>query len=80
MKQFLILPLAMAVLAACATSNETPQSTAAACGNLSGATYLECQKQIQPASSTDKPFKMVKPKPVNGKAGRNGPMKDHSNL
>ncbi len=68
-KTLLILPFAIAVLAGCASSNDTRQAPQAnaACVNLSGSAYLECQKKVEPAArSADDDFKMVKPKPVNG--------------
>jgi hypothetical protein len=70
MKKLLILPVAIALLAGCAASNDssrqTPQANAA-CADLSGSAYLECQKRVAPATrSADDTFKMVKPKPANG--------------
>jgi len=61
MKTLLILPIMIAVLAGCA-ANSTTQPAVQANG----------QRNVQPASqSLEQPFKMVKPKPVNGKAGAN---------
>jgi hypothetical protein len=65
MKTILILPLAVALLAGCASSDNTRQSPQAQanCSHLSGAALLECQKSAEPASrSVDSDFKMVKPK------------------
>jgi hypothetical protein len=65
-KMLLILPLAVASLAGCAGSDTSQPSsqTSLQCANLSGAAYLECQRNIEPASRTADPdFKMVKPKP-----------------
>ena len=75
-KTLFVLPLALAILAGCAGSNNTqtqsPQASAD-CSNLSGAALVECQKSVQPASATGAaPFKMIKPKPANGKAAGNG--------
>ena len=65
MKTILILPLAVALLAGCASpdnSRQSPQAQAN-CSNLSGTALLECQRKIEPASRTgDSDFKMVKPK------------------
>jgi hypothetical protein len=72
-KTFLVVPVALALLAGCASSNYTQSPQASAdCTNLSGAALVECQKQVQPTSSTGSTFKMVKPKPVNGKTGGAG--------
>ena len=75
MKTFLIVPVAVALLAGCASSDNTrqpPQATAN-CSNLSGAALLECQKRAEPASrDVDPDFKMVKPKARNGNFGAMG--------
>lgn len=68
-KTLLILPVAIALLAGCASSNDTRQSSqsSANCDTLTGAALAACQKNIEPASRTaDDTFKMVKPKPTNG--------------
>jgi hypothetical protein len=74
-KMFLIAPFAAALLAGCAAGNgsqPTSQSNLQ-CADLSGAAYLECQKNVTPAASTkSKPFKMVRPKPKNGNFGAMG--------
>jgi len=69
-KTLLILPIAIALLAGCAGSNDasrqSPQSSAD-CSTLTGAALVACQKNIEPAARTgDDTFKMVKPKPANG--------------
>src|ERR1044072_6423621 len=69
-KTLFILPVTLALLAGCASSSDTQSPQASAnCSNLSGAALVECQKEVQPTSSTGSTFKMVKPKPVNGKTG-----------
>jgi hypothetical protein len=72
-KTLFALPVTLALLAGCASTNNTqsPQANAN-CTNLSGAALVECQKEVQPTASTGSTFKMVKPKPVNGKAAGNG--------
>jgi uncharacterized lipoprotein YajG len=76
MKSLFVLPFALAILAGCAGSNDTQTQSPQAstdCSNLSGAALVECQKQVEPTSQTGiAPFKMVKPKPANGKAAGSG--------
>jgi hypothetical protein len=74
-KMLFILPFAVAALAGCAASSDTSRQSQvnAACANLSGAAYLECQKKAEPASrSVNDDFKMVKPKPGRGNLGSVG--------
>lgn len=72
-KTLLVLPVALALLAGCASSNDTQSPQASAdCSSLSGAAAVDCQRDIQPVSATGDTFKMVKPKPVNGKSGGAG--------
>ena len=74
-KMRLMLPFALAALAGCAGTNDSspPSQSSLQCANLSGAAYLECQKNITPAAGTkSKPFKMVRPKAPTGDFGSMG--------
>jgi hypothetical protein len=74
-KMFLLAPLAAAILAGCAATNDsaTSSQSSAQCADLSGAAYLECQKKATPAANTtSQPFKMVRPKAPNGDYGSFG--------
>jgi hypothetical protein len=73
-KMLFVLPFAITTLAACATNDNAPSSQSSLqCANLSGAAYLECQKNVTPAAGTkSKPFKMVRPKAPNGDFGSMG--------
>ena len=50
-KMFLLAPLAAAILAGCAATNDSATSShsSAQCADLSGSAYLECQKKATPA-------------------------------
>lgn len=74
-KMFLPAPIAAAILAGCAASNDssTPLQSGARCADLTGSAYLECQKRTTPAANTTpQPFKMVRPKAPNGDCGSFG--------
>ena len=74
-KMFLIAPLAAAILAGCAASNDGSMSSqsSAQCADLTGSAYLECQKRVPPAANTtSQPFKMVRPRAPGGDFGSHG--------
>ena len=74
-KMLLLAPLAAAILAGCAASNDssTPSQSSAQCADLTGSAYLECQKRVTPAANTrSEPFKMVRPKGPGGDYGSMG--------
>lgn len=74
-KLLLVLPIAVAVLAGCAATNETTPSSQSSvrCADLSGAAYLECQQNVTPAANAkSKAFKMTRPKAPNGDFGGMG--------
>jgi len=73
-KMFLLAPLAAAILAGCAASNDgsTPLQSSAQCADLTGSAYLECQRATPAANTTTEPFKMVRPKARNGDFGSFG--------
>ena len=74
-KMLLLAPLAAAILAGCAATNDsaTSSQSSAQCADLSGSAYLECQQNVTPAANTkNKSFKMVKPKAPNGDFGSMG--------
>jgi hypothetical protein len=73
-KMLFVLPFAVAALAGCAATNDTPSSQSSLqCADLSGSAYLECQQNVTPAANTEnKSFKMVRPKAPNGDYGSMG--------
>jgi hypothetical protein len=73
-KMLFVLPFAAATLAACSTNDGAPTSQSnLQCADLSGAAYLECQKNVTPAAGTkSKAFKMTRPKAPNGDFGSMG--------
>ena len=84
MKALLIVSLALAVFGGPAfagqSSDHVPRSTIA-CSSVYGAPFVGCQKPAVPTAKTvSKMYKMLHPKPVNGRGGRNLPRHDHSNL
>ena len=74
-KMLVLAPLAGAILAGCAATNDsaTSSQSSAQCADLTGSAYLECQKRATPAANTtSKPFKQVRPKAPNGDYGSYG--------
>ena len=74
-KMFLLAPLAAAILAGCAATNDssTSSQSSAQCADLTGSAYLECQKRVTPAAkTTSEPFKMVRPRAPGGDFGGHG--------
>lgn len=79
-KMLFALPFAVALLAGCASNNDTSSSSQSSlpCADQSGAGYLECQKNVTPTANTStantpsKMFRMLHPKPRNGDFGSMG--------
>ena len=84
MKGLLIVSLALAGFGGAALANQSSEPmphTTISCSSLSSAALLGCRKPVVPtAQSAGKLYKMLHPKPVNGRAGRNSPRHDRSNL